>query len=124
MKTKEIIAAVNNLKVVFKSVCEKCQALDLKSPDLIDKLNKEWAPRIDNLLVAANGDAAKMEAIIGELRQAFQVVCLTCANVSNDDNPSNHGQTFVSLDSGNCQANSGRAPRDQIGQYRFCHKSV
>lgn len=109
MKTKEIIAAVNNLKVVFKSVCTKCQGLSLESPELIDKLNKEWAGRLDDLLTAANSDAEKMEAIIDELRQAFQVVCLTCANVSNDDNPSNHGQTFVSLDSGNCQANSGRA---------------
>ena len=109
MKTKEIIAAVNNLKVVFKGVCEKCQGLDLKSPDLIDRLNKEWATRIDDLLKAADSDADKMEEVIDELRQAFQVVCLTCSSVSNDDNPSNHGQTFVSLDSGNCQANSGRA---------------
>lgn len=109
MKTKEIIAAVNNLKVVFKSVCEKCKGLSLESPALIDRLNKEWATRIDDLLNAANSDAAKMETVIDELRQAFQCVCLTCANVSNDDNPSNHGQTFVSLDSGNCQANSGRA---------------
>lgn len=109
MKTKEIIAAVNNLKVVFKGVCEKCQALDLKSPALIDKLNKEWATRLDDLLIAANSDADKMEAVIDDLRKAFQVVCLTCSSVSDDDNPSNHGQTFVSLDSGNCQANSGRA---------------
>ena len=109
MKTKEIIAAVNNLKVVFRGVCEKCQGLNLKSPALIDRLNKDWATRLDDLLKAADSDAEKMESVIDELRQAFQVVCLTCANVSNDDNPSNHGQTFVSLDSGNCQANSGRA---------------
>lgn len=109
MKTKEIIAAVNNLKVVYKGVCDKCRSLDLESPELIDRLNKEWPAKIENLMAAANSDAEKMEAVIDELRQAFQVVCLTCANVSNDDNPSNHGQTFVSLDSGNCQANSGRA---------------
>ena len=109
MKTKEIIAAVNNLKVVFKGVCAKCQALDLESPEMIGKLEAEWAGRIDSLVDAANNDASKMEGIINELRQAFQAVCLTCSAVSNDDNPSNHGQTFVSLDSGNCQANSGRA---------------
>lgn len=109
MKTKEIIAAVNNLKVVFKGVCDKCKGLSLESPALIDRLNKEWATRIDDLLHAANNDASKMETVIDELRQAFQCVCLTCANVSNDDNPSNHGQVFVSLDSGNCQAHSGRA---------------
>ena len=109
MKTKEIIAAVNNLKVVFKGVCEKCQALPLKSPDLINKLNLDWAMRIDSLMTAAESDGKLIEGVIDELRTAFQTVCWTCAKVSNDDNPSNHGQTFVSLDSGNCQANSGRA---------------
>ena len=109
MKTKEIIAAVNNLKVVFKGVCAKCQALPLKTPKLIDRLNNDWATRIDDLMKSAEGDAKQMEAVIDELREAFQVVCLTCSQVSNDDNPSNHGQTFVSLDSGSCQANSGRA---------------
>ena len=109
MKTKEIIAAVNNLKVVFKGVCAKCQALPLKTPKLIERLNHDWATRIDDLMKSADGDAKQMEAVIDELREAFQVVCLTCSQVSNDDNPSNHGQTFVSLDSGSCQANSGRA---------------
>lgn len=109
MKTKEIIAAVNNLKVVFKGVCAKCQALPLKTPKLIERLNHDWATRIDDLMKSAEGDAKQMEAVIDELREAFQVVCLTCSQVSNDDNPSNHGQTFVSLDSGSCQANSGRA---------------
>ena len=109
MKTKEIIAAVNNLKVVFKGVCNKCQALPLKTPKLIERLNHDWATRIDDLMKSAEGDAKQMEAVIDELREAFQVVCLTCSQVSNDDNPSNHGQTFVSLDSGSCQANSGRA---------------
>lgn len=109
MKTKEIIAAVNNLKVVFKGVCNKCQALPLKTPKLIERLNHDWATRIDDLIKSAEGDAKQMEAVIDELREAFQVVCLTCSQVSNDDNPSNHGQTFVSLDSGSCQANSGRA---------------
>lgn len=109
MKTKEIIAAVNNLKEVFNGVCDKCQALPLESPDIVEGMKTEWASRIDSLIKAANSDAAKMEAIITELREAFQVVCLTCSKVSNDDNPSNHGQTFVSLDSGNCQSNSGRA---------------
>ncbi|MBO6031862.1 MAG: hypothetical protein J6Q22_10515 [Prevotella sp.] len=109
MKTKEIIAAVNNLKVVFRSVCDKCKALPLKSPDIIDRLNKDWALKIDDLMISADSDAKLMEEVIDELRKAFQVVCMTCSRVSNDDNPSNHGQTFVSLDSGNCQANSGRA---------------
>ena len=109
MKTKEIIAAVNNLKVVFKGVCEKCQTLPLKTPDLINKLNLDWATRIDSLMTSVGDDSKLIEEVIDELRTAFQTVCLTCARVSNDDNPSNHGQTFVSLDSGNCQANSGRA---------------
>lgn len=109
MKTKEIIAAVNNLKVVFNGVCAKCKELPLETPALIEKLNSDWAERIEAVLNAVGNDGAKVEGIIDELRNAFQVVCLTCSSVSNDDNPSNHGQTFVSLDSGSCQANSGRA---------------
>ena len=38
MKTKEIIAAVNNLKVVFKEMCNKCQALPSDTNKLIDGL--------------------------------------------------------------------------------------
>ena len=109
MKTKEIIAAVNNLKVVFKSICGKCQEYPLKTPTLINELHNEWDKKLDIMAKAAKEDGEGMDGIIDELRQAFQAVCLTCSKVSNDDNPSNHGQTFVSLDSGNCQANSGRA---------------
>lgn len=109
MKTKEIIAAVNNLKVVFKNMCKKCQSLPSDTNHIIDDLKNVWNSRIDALSKSALQDADNMKPLIEELQQAFQVVCLTCAKVSNDDNPSNHGQTFVSLDSGNCQADSGRA---------------
>ena len=109
MKTKEIIAAVNNLKGVYKGVCEKCKATPIESHALLSEINSDWEKKLDAVLSAAEKDAGNFDGIVDELRQAFQVVCLTCSNVSNDDNPSNHGQTFVSLDSGNCQANSGRA---------------
>ena len=44
-----------------------------------------------------------------KLQEAMQNVCLTCVEEVNDNNPSNHGQTFYSLDSGHCQSSSGRA---------------
>ena len=109
MKTKEIIAAVNNLKVVFKKLCIKCQNLPSDTNRLIDDLKETWNIRFNVLAKSVISDTENMKPLVEELRQAFQAVCLTCAKVSNDDNPSNHGQTFVSLDSGNCQAESGRA---------------
>lgn len=109
MKTKEIIAAVNNLKVVFKNICNRCQALPSETNQLLADLKEAWNNRFLALSKAAIQDAEDMKPLIEELQRAFQAVCLTCAKVSNDDNPSNHGQTFVSLDSGNCQADSGRA---------------
>lgn len=109
MKTKEIIAAINNLKVVFKDMCNKCQSLPSNTNKIIESLKEAWNSRVAELSKSINKDAENMKPLVEELRRAFQVVCLTCAKVSNDDNPSNHGQTFVSLDSGNCQADSGRA---------------
>lgn len=109
MKTKEIIAAVNNLKVVFKGVCDKCSALPSETAKLLADFHSVCTPHFDKILESTKSDTDGQEEIIDELRQAFQAVCLTCSKVSNDDNPSNHGQTFVSLDSGNCQANTGRA---------------
>ena len=109
MKTKEIIAAVNNLKVVFKDVCKKCEALPSETNKLIADLRHVWNSRFEKVARSAVKDSEEMRPLVEELHEAFQTVCLTCAKVSNDDNPSNHGQVFVSLDSGNCQADSGRA---------------
>lgn len=109
MKTKEIIAAVNNLKVVFRSACGKCQNLPLQTPSKIEELKAEWEPKIDSLMASISDDETEVKNLIEEVRNAFQIVCLTCSQVSNDDNPSNHGQSFVSLDSGNCQSGAGRA---------------
>jgi hypothetical protein len=110
MKTKEIIAAVNNLKVVFKNVCAKCHNLpEGETNTLLADLKETWNLKFTAILQSMHKEAESMTPIIEELRQAFQAVCLTCAKVSNDDNPSNHGQSFVSLDSGYCQTNSGLA---------------
>ena len=109
MKTKEIIAAVNNLREVFRTMCSKCQGLPSETNELLEDLKKAWNSRFQNIVKSMQKDAETMEPIVNELREAFQAVCLTCAKVSNDDNPSNHGQTFVSLDSGSCQTNSGLA---------------
>lgn len=51
----------------------------------------------------------KIKEAIKKLQEAMQNVCLTCVDEVNDNNPSNHGQTFYSLDSGHCQSNSGRS---------------
>lgn len=109
MKTKEIIAAVNNLKVVFKELCRKCQELPSSTNELIENLKSAWNTRFQALASSVLKDNENMRPLVDDLQRAFQTVCLTCAKVSNDDNPSNHGQTFVSLDSGNCQVDSGRA---------------
>ena len=44
-----------------------------------------------------------------KMQEAMQNVCLTCVEEVNDNNPSNHGQTFFSLDSGHCQSSSGNS---------------
>lgn len=109
MKTKEIIAAVNNLKSVFQTVCSRCKDIPCATNDLVGDISANWETLIAKLEQSAQKDNLEFDSIIEDLRQAFQAVCHTCAKVSDDDNPSNHGQTFVSLDSGNCQADSGRA---------------
>lgn len=43
-----------------------------------------------------------------KLQEAMRNVCLTCVDEVNDNNPSNHGQTFFSLDSGHCQTVSSK----------------
>ena len=109
MKTKEIIAAVNNLKVVFKGMCDKCHALPTETGQKVQELKEVFNTKFADVVASMKQDAESMSPIIEELQGAFQAVCLTCAKVSNDDNPSNHGQSFVSLDSGSCQTNSGMA---------------
>lgn len=109
MKTKQIIAAVENLKREFKGICEKCHNLPSQTNELVEGLKSAWNENFHVLAESINKDTADMMPAIKQLQTAFQAVCLTCSRVSNDDNPSNHGQTFVSLDSGNCQADSGRA---------------
>ena len=109
MKTKEIIAAVNNLRASFQGLCSKCHELPSETKELVEDLRDAWNSRFQNIVKSMKNDAEAMTPLIDELRGAFQTVCLTCAKVSDDDNPSNHGQTFVSLDSGSCQANSGQA---------------
>ena len=109
MKTKEIIAAVNNLRTVFQGLCSRCHELPSETNQLIEDLKDSWNSKFKVIVQSMKSDADAMTPLIEDLRTAFQTVCLTCAKVSNDDNPSNHGQTFVSLDSGSCQANSGQA---------------
>lgn len=109
MKTKQIIAAVNNLKVEFKGLCKCCQSLPSETNNLIEELKSTWNDKFVKVCESVKKDHADMLPQVEKLRTAFMAVCYTCSRVSNDDNPSHHGQVFVSLDSGNCQADSGRA---------------
>lgn len=109
MKTKEIIASVNKLKSVFKTLCQRCQKLPSETNLILADMRDAWNSRYAKLVMSMKSDAENMEPLIEELRGAFRAVCLTCSKMSNDDNPSNHGQSFVSLDSGTCQAKSGMA---------------
>ena len=109
MKMKQIIAAVNNLKVCFKELCDRCKGLPSETNRHVEGLKAAWNAEFGPLVESVKKDSADLLPAVQRLQAAFQSVCLTCSRVSNDDNPSNHGQTFVSLDSGNCQADSGRA---------------
>ena len=51
----------------------------------------------------------RLKEACAKLQESMQNVCLTCVNEVNDNNPSNHGQIFYSLDSGHCQSNSGKS---------------
>lgn len=51
----------------------------------------------------------KLKEAVSALVEKFQNVCITCVEEVNDNNPSNHGQIFYSLDSGHCQSVSGRS---------------
>lgn len=109
MKNKQIIAAVGNLKTVFKGLCAKCHELPSDTNSLIKEMQYTWEEKFKELEKSIEKDNESMKPVLGSLQEAFQAVCLTCSRSSNDDNPSNHGQVFVSLDSGNCQANTGKA---------------
>ena len=109
MKTKELVLAVRNLQTMFGQVCESCKKGSSKTNKAIASLKAAWNDNIQNLLDSVKEEDKETNSKIENLRAAFQTVCLTCSRISNDDNPSNHGQVFVSLDSGNCQANSGAA---------------
>ena len=111
MKTKQVISAVRDLQSKFKNVCETCKTAIAKhdTEPAIQALRSAWNTQHLKLLDCIAKQDETTRSAIDSLQSAFQAVCLTCSRSSNDDNPSNHGQTFVSLDSGNCAANSGRA---------------
>ena len=109
MKTKQIIAAVNNLKVEFKGLCKCCHSLPSETNKLIEDLKTSWNEKFTEICKSIKKDHDDLLPQVEKLRNAFIAVCYTCSKVSDDDNPSHHGQVFVSLDSGNCQADSGRA---------------
>lgn len=108
-KSRQIHAAVRILKDKMDSLCSSCSSLSKKVHRQIDKLKAAWNDNNAELFrLVSEADSSKADAV-SQLQSAFSAVCLVCSRDSNDDNPSNHGQTFYSLDSGSCNANSGKA---------------
>ena len=54
--------------------------------------------KADNLRKLAASKHRKLRDAAASVQSALSSVCLACAHVTDDDNPSNHGQSFVSLD--------------------------
>ena len=109
IKSKHIHAAVANLRDRMNNVCSTCSHLSKPIALKIESLRKTWNASNAELFKLVLAAEKGKEAAVSELQSAFAAVCLVCSRESNDDNPSNHGQTFFSLDSGFCSANSGKA---------------
>lgn len=109
IKSKQIHAAVGILKEKMENVCSVCSPLSGNVSKQIAKVKAAWNENSAELFRLVQKAESGKEKAVADLQSAFSAVCLVCSRESNDDNPSNHGQTFFSLDSGNCNANSGKA---------------
>lgn len=109
LKSERIHNAVHILQEAMRKVCADCGSRSMQISRAIGKVKSAWNENYRELFKTIKSVDAEKIRLVEELQSAFQAVCLTCSRDSNDDNPSNHGQTFVSMDSGNCSSNSGRA---------------
>jgi len=109
IKSKQIHSAVAILKEKMENVCSCCSPLSKKVDKQIAKVKAAWNEQNTELFRLVMEAEAGKEKAVEELQSAFSAVCLVCSRDSNDDNPSNHGQVFYSLDSGSCNSNSGKA---------------
>lgn len=109
IKSQKIHSAVVMLQDAMKKICSDCAPLSKKIDTAANKLRSAWNENYKALFAAVKEVDETQLAHVKDLQAAFQAVCLICTRDSNDDNPSNHGQTFVSMNSGNCHSNSGKA---------------
>lgn len=109
LKSDRIHNAVHILQESMRRVCSGCATRSIKVSRAIGKVKAAWNENYEVLFKTIMATDAEKRQLVEDLQSAFQAVCLTCSRDSNDDNPSNHGQTFVSMDSGNCRSNSGKA---------------
>lgn len=108
-KSQKIHALVGNLCSEVHSLCSTCGKNDKPIMRKMNALKRAWndayRPFFDAILKSKKSQIASAE----RLRSIFSEICLTCSREANDDNPSNKGQQFYSLDSGSCRHTSGRA---------------
>ena len=77
----------------------ECQSCPLQP--VIDAFVKS-----DNIAKLRSSKFRKVRAAADAVQNALSSVCLACAHSANDDNPSNHGRSFVSLDSDSSRRNA------------------
>ena len=88
----------------------ECQACPLQP--VIDAFVKS-----DNLHLLAHSKHRKLRDAAEHIQSALSAVCLACAHSANDDNPSNHGQSFVSLDRSIEAPNNSKSTSLQVADY-------
>lgn len=108
-KSVEIHKLVGELCGEMKTLCSTCSKNDRPIQRKVDALKKAWnqnsRPLFDSILKSKDD----MRTTVDNLQHIFSAICLTCSREANDDNPSNKGQQFCSLDSGTCRHGSGKA---------------
>lgn len=108
-KSVEIHNLVGELCAEMKTLCSGCSKNDRPIQRKMDALKKAWNQNSRPLFDAILKSKKDMKGSVENLQHIFSAICLTCSRESNDDNPSNKGQQFYSLDSGSCRHGSGKA---------------
>ena len=108
-KSVEIHNLVGELCAEMKALCSGCSKNDRPIQRKMDALKKAWNQASRPLFDAILKSKKDMKGSVENLQHIFSAICLTCSRESDDDNPSNKGQQFYSLDSGSCRHGSGKA---------------
>lgn len=108
-KSVAIHKLVGDLCCEMKTLCSGCAKNDKPIQRKMNALKTAWNQNSRPLFDAILKSKADLKDSADRLQQILSAICLTCSRESNDDNPSNKGQQFYSLDSGTCRHGSGRA---------------